>query len=220
VGTIQPIREIAAIARDHELVFHTDAAQTVGKVPVDVESLGVDLLSVAGHKLYGPKGVGALYVRKGIRLVPLLHGAGHEAGRRAGTENILEIVGLGAACELAREYINDDRITHLRDDFWSSIQARLGDRVTLNGHPTHRLPNTLSVSFSGHTGMELLAKMPGVAASTGSACHSGSTHISPVLEAMKTPLEQAFGTIRFSAGRTTTPDEIESVVDLLARYCA
>jgi cysteine desulfurase len=215
VGTIQPIGEIAAIAHEHGVLCHTDAAQTVGKIPVDIESLGVDLLSVAGHKLYGPKGVGALFVREGLELEPLLHGAGHEAGRRAGTENVLEIVGLGAASSLAQHWIEDSTIEVLRDTFWQTLQARFGDRVVLNGHPERRLPNTLNVGFRGQLGSEILGRMPNVAASTGSACHAGSIHVSPVLAAMGVPEEVAFGAIRFSLGRNTTRSEIESVVELL-----
>lgn len=215
VGTIEPIAEIAAIAHDHGALCHTDAAQTVGKIPVDVESLGVDLLSVAGHKLYGPKGVGALFVREGLELEPLLHGASHEAGRRAGTENVLEIVGLGAACELAQHWIEDTSIAALRDRFWQALQARFGDDVVLNGHPERRLPNTLNVSFRGELGSEILARVPNVAASTGSACHAGSLHVSPVLAAMGAPDELALGAVRFSLGRATAASEIEAVVQLL-----
>ncbi|HEV3343690.1 MAG TPA: cysteine desulfurase family protein, partial [Pirellulales bacterium] len=215
VGTIQPIAEIAAVARDHGVLFHTDAAQTVGKIPVDVESLGVDLLSIAGHKLYGPKGVGALCVREGLELEPLLHGAGHEAGRRAGTENVLEIVGLGAACELAQQWTEDASILALRDEFWQTLQARFGDQVVLNGHPERRLPNTLNVGFRGEIGGDLLAAMPSVAASTGSACHAGSIHVSPVLAAMGVPDDVAHGAVRFSLGRDTTRGQIEAVTQSL-----
>jgi cysteine desulfurase len=213
VGTIQPLMEIAAIAHERGVLVHTDSAQTVGKIAVDVEALGVDLLSVAGHKLYGPKGVGALYIREGIELEPLLHGAGHEAGRRAGTENILEIVGLGAACELAHAWIDEGSIADLRDHLWRSLEASLCDEVVLNGHPTLRLPNTLNVSFLGKTGGEILAAMPNVAASTGSACHAGSMHVSPVLAAMGVPRDVALGAVRFSLGRDTTRDEIDCVVE-------
>src|SRR5690606_29846736 len=160
-------------------------AQTAGKIDVDVESLGVDLLSIAGHKLYGPKGVGVLFVRKGIELEPLLHGAGHEGGRRAGTENVLEIVGLGVACDLARSWIDEPNVLQLRDQFWSALQEAFGERVVLNGHPNQRLPNTLNVSFFGQVASEILSRMPDVAASTGSACHAGTTQLSPVLKAMQ-----------------------------------
>lgn len=219
VGTIQPLAEIAAIAREHGAACHTDAAQTVGKIPTDVESLGVDLLSVAGHKLYGPKGVGALFVREGIELEPWLHGAGHEAGRRAGTENVLEIVGLGVACELAQKWTEDTSVARLRDYFWQELQAHFGDDAVLNGHADQRLPNTLNVGFCGLIGSEILARIPMLAASAGSACHAGSTEISPVLGAMGVAPEVGLGAIRFSLGRSTTREEIDAVVDVLVRTC-
>lgn len=213
VGTIQRLIEIASIAHEHGVLVHTDAAQTVGKIAVDVEAMGVDFLSVAGHKLYGPKGVGALYIREGHELEPLMHGAGHEAGRRAGTENILEIVGLGVACELAHAWIDERSIPELRDHLWRSLEASLGDRVVLHGHPTLRLPNTLNIGFRGMAGGEILASMPDIAASTGSACHAGSVHISPVLAAMGVPRDSALGSVRFSLGRDTTRDQIDCVVE-------
>jgi cysteine desulfurase len=217
VGTIEPIREMAQIAHERGVLFHTDAAQTTGKIPFDVDELGVDLLSVAGHKLYGPKGMGALYVREGVELEPLLHGAGHESGRRASTENVLGIVGLGAACEVARQWIGDSSVRQIRDYFWQRLMEKLGDRIVLNGHPERRLPNTLNVSFRGVRGSEVLARLPQIAASTGSACHTGSEHPSPVLEAMGVPAELALGAVRFSLGRTTTRDEIDAVVEQLKR---
>jgi cysteine desulfurase len=217
IGTIQPVAEVAAIARERGIVMHTDAAQTVGKLPVRVESLEVDCLSVAGHKLYGPKGVGALYLRPGIELAPLLHGAGHESGRRAGTENVAQIAGLGAACALAHHWIDDTSIAALRDLLWHLLQETFGDRVVLNGHPTRRLPNTLHVSFLGNSGSEILSAIPLVAASTGAACHAGSSHTSPVLTAMQVAPHIASGAIRFSLGRATTQGEIETVVELLRR---
>lgn len=212
VGSIQPLVEISAIARRHGIPFHSDAAQSVGKIPVDVESLGVDLLSVAGHKFYGPKGVGALYVREGIQLEPLLHGAEHEARRRAGTENTLAIVGLGAACELAHRWIDDKTIPALRDELWLELQRQFGDRVVTNGHPSRRLPNTLNVGFRGLVGADVVNALSGVAVSTGAACHAGSVEISPVLAAMGVPREIALGAVRFSLGRQTTPADIATVV--------
>src|SRR5260370_1454323 len=157
VGTLQPIREIAAIARERGVPVHTDAAQSVGKVGVDVNELGVDLLTVAGHKVYAPKGVGVLYVRRGVKLESLIHGAGHESGRRAGTENVPYIVALGAACALVRKSLPQatDRLRQLRDRLWDHLRESLGERVCLNGHPENRLPNTLNVNFVGHVGAEL-----------------------------------------------------------------
>ena len=216
VGTIQPIGSIAAIARDHGIPFHTDAAQSAGKVSVDVESLSVDLLSIAGHKLYGPKGVGVLFVREGVPLEPLLHGAGHESGRRAGTENILEIVGLGAACEVADECVDRGMVRQLRDEFWERLRDEFGDRIVLNGHPVDRLPNTLNVSFLDHAGYDVLAQLPSIAASTGSACHAGAATMSPVLAAMGASFEVGRGAVRFSLGRITTGDDINAAIDLLA----
>jgi len=215
VGTIQPIEECARIAREHGVLFHTDAAQSVGKIATDVNGLGVDLLSIAGHKLYAPKGIGALFIRRGVTLEPHNHGAGHESGRRAGTESAMLAVGLGKACELARDLATIDRVRVLRDHFWRELQERFGDRIALNGHPAHRLPNTLNVSFIEHVGVEVLERLDGVAASTGSACHAGRVELSPVLEAMGVALEVGMGAIRFSLGRGTTDEEIEAVVERL-----
>jgi len=187
VGTLEPIEACARIACEHGVPFHTDAAQSVGKIPTRVNELGVDLLSIAGHKLYAPKGVGALYVRAGTSLDSLIHGAGHESGRRAGTESALLAVGLGAACGLAQDLGWTSQVRVLRDHLWTSLHARFGDQVVLNGHPECRLPNTLNVSFVGRTGSELLAGLEGIAASTGSACHSGRIELSPVLRAMRVP---------------------------------
>ncbi len=178
VGTIQPIEEIGRIARERGIVFHTDARQSVGKVPAKVRDLA-SLFCRAGHKLYAPKGVGALYVRTGTQLEPLIHGAGHESGRRAGTENILLDVGLGAACRLAESLQQTQPTPVLRDHFWSLLTAEFGERVVLNGHPAHRLPNTLNVGFRGKVGSEILQKLDGVAASTGSACHSAQSRFHP-----------------------------------------
>jgi cysteine desulfurase len=215
VGTIEPIPEISVIAREAGIPFHTDAAQTVGKVSADVEELGVDLLSVAGHKVYGPKGIGALYIREGTRIEPFVHGAGHEAGRRAGTENVLLAVALGAACDAARRWIGMAQVQALRDRFLEGLRGIFGEKVTLNGHPTERLPNTLNVNFVGRVGAEILAMLPGVAASTGSACHAGSVTLSPVLAAMGVPPEEGMGAVRFSLGRVTAWEELEEVLGML-----
>lgn len=215
VGTIQSIEEIAQITHEAGILLHSDAAQSAGKISFTVEELGVDLLSVAGHKLYAPKGVGALYIRDGISLEPLIHGASHESGRRAGTENVLLDVALGAACDLARRK-GVDAVRELRDLFWSLLQDKFGERVVLNGHPIERLPNTLNVSFVAQVGAEILGRLPGVAASTGSACHAGSVELSPVLRAMGIAPEIGMGAIRFSLGRTTTQEEIEAVVENLS----
>jgi len=212
VGTIQPIEDCARIAHERGVLFHTDAAQSVGKVATEVNQLGVDLLSIAGHKAYAPKGVGALFVRDGVSIEPLLHGAGHEHGRRAGTESVLLAAGLGKACELARDLASMDR---LRDRFWEALQKQFGNRVRLNGHPTHRLPNTLNVSFVGRIGAEILERLDGVAASTGSACHSGRIELSPVLAAMGVTPEVGMGAVRFSLGRGTTREDIDVVVERL-----
>lgn len=220
VGTIEPIEECARIAREHGILFHTDAAQSVGKIPTNVNRLAVDLLSIAGHKLYAPKGIGALFVRRGVSLEPLIHGAAHEGGRRAGTESALLAVSLGKACELARDLSPMDGVRALRDHFWMALQKQFGSRVALNGHPAERLPNTLSVSFVGRIGAEILARLDGVAATTGSACHSGRVELSPVLDAMGVETEVGVGAVRFSLGRTTTRDEINTVVAQLADVLA
>lgn len=215
VGTIQPIAEIARITRERGVLLHTDAAQSVGKIATDVDDLGVDLLTVAGHKLYAPKGVGALYIRTGTEIEPLVHGAGHEGGRRAGTESALLAAGLGAACRLAKPLLPNEAIRELRDDFWQRLRDTFGGGVFLNGHETLRLPNTLNVSFPGRIGADILANLDGVAASTGSACHEGTIKLSPVLAAMGVTPEVGGGAIRFSLGRGTTEGEIESVVERL-----
>ncbi|MBO0763513.1 MAG: cysteine desulfurase [Hyphomicrobiaceae bacterium] len=220
VGTIQPIAEVGRIAREHGIPFHTDAAQSVGKIAADVTALGVDLLTIAGHKLYAPKGVGALYVRRGTPIEPLIHGAGHEDGRRAGTESALLAVGLGKACELARDLTAMDLVRVLRDRFWQRLQSAFGDRVVLNGHPDRRLPNTLNVSFVAQIAADVLARLDGVAASTGSACHTGHVELSPVLKAMGVAPHVGMGAIRLSLGRGTTQDEIDLVADQLVSALA
>jgi cysteine desulfurase len=220
VGSMQPIEDCARIAHEHGVLFHTDAAQSVGKSPTDVNQLGVDLLSVAGHKVYAPKGVGALFVRRNVSLEPLIHGAGHERGRRAGTESALLAVGLGKACALARDLAPMERVRALRDHFWQELQKQFGNRVGLNGHPTYRLPNTLNVSFISQIGAEILRRLDGVAASTGSACHSGRIELSPVLEAMGVAPERGMGAVRFSLGRATTRNEIDLVVERLTDILA
>lgn len=216
-GTIQPLAEIAKIAKKHNILFHSDAAQSVGKIPTKVDGLGVDLLSVAGHKLFAPKGIGALYIRKGTPLEPLIHGAGHEEGRRAGTESILLAIGLGKACELAQEQIGDSKIKDLRDYFWRELKQYFEDGIVLNGHPEMWLPNTLNVSFAGRLGQEILQEIPQLAASTGSACHAGVVELSSVLKAMKVDEYVGQGTIRFSLGRYTTREEIETVIGWLKK---
>ena len=215
VGTVEPIAEISRITREAGVLLHTDAAQSVGKLPTKVDELGVDLLSVAAHKFYGPKGVGALYVRAGTPLAPFMHGAGHESGRRAGTENVILDAGLGAAAELAGDLAWTAQARELRDWLWEQLRDRYGDGVVLNGHPTLRLPNTLNVSLLGRDGREMLAAMPEVAASTGSACHSGGTEPSPVLAAMGVPREVGAGAVRLSLGRTTTRAELQRLLELL-----
>ncbi len=218
-GTLQPIREVAAIAREIGVKFHTDAAQSVGKIPVSLKELQVDFLTVAGHKFYAPKGVGALYVRAGASLAPLLHGASQEGGRRAGTENVPYMVALGEACRLAREHLAATT-AHLRD-LRDLLQARLKSAFPAlvwhgpEGAEEERLPNTLNVSFPGLSGCDLMAQIPELAASLGSACHAGQEAISPVLAAMGVPPEVARGAVRFSVGRPTTRDEVEQAANLL-----
>lgn len=217
VGSLQEIRAIADMAHQAGALMHTDAAQSLGKVRVDVNELGVDLLSIAGHKLYAPKGVGALYIRRGVKLEPLIHGAGHEAGRRAGTENVPYLAGLGRACELARQSLPEatKRLRALRDKLWLLLQESFGASAVLHGHAELGLPNTLNVGFIGHIGAEVLQKVPAIAASTGSACHEGHISVSPVLKAMKVPAKSAQGAVRLSVGRFTTEDEIDRAAALL-----
>jgi cysteine desulfurase len=219
VGTLQPIAEISRLARERGVLVHTDAAQSVGKIPTLVDELGVDFLSVAGHKVYAPKGIGALYIRAGTALEPLIHGAGHEFGRRAGTENVIFDVALGKACEVAKADLSryQREVRQLRDLFQAELAKRYGDRLVVNGHPEQRLPNTLHVNFRGVIGAELLEKIPEIAASTGSACHAGEIALSSVLKAMRVPTELGMGAVRFSLGRYTTREEIERSVESIGR---
>jgi cysteine desulfurase len=221
VGTIQPIAELCAIAHQHRALFHTDAAQSIGKIPVAVDTLGVDLLTVAGHKIYAPKGIGALYIRDGVHLENLLHGAGHETGRRPGTENVLGIVGLGHACKIAQRDL-DGNIVHfkfMRDRLHEGLKRELGDKgIRLNGHPEHRLPNTLSLSFRNIDATLLLSEMSAqVAASAGAACHADGMTVSAVLTAMNVPADWAMGTVRFSVGRHTTHQEIDHAIPAIVQ---
>jgi len=242
-GSVQPVEEIGRIARESGVLFHTDAAQSVGKIPVDINELGVDLLSVAGHKLYAPKGVGALYIRRGVKLTKLLHGADHEANRRAGTENVISIVGLGKAAEIVGSWqLAENRseiaksekrnfatslprhlttspphpssLTFLRNLLHDGISKEIPE-IRLNGHPDRRLPNTLSLGFPGVEATILLQAMKGVAASAGAACHAGEEGVSGVLSAMHVPTEYAMGTIRFSVGRMTTEEEIRAAIPIV-----
>ncbi|HEY7418691.1 MAG TPA: cysteine desulfurase family protein [Ktedonobacteraceae bacterium] len=218
-GTIQPIAQIAEIAHRHGALMHTDASQAVGKIPIDVTSLGVDLLTVAGHKLYAPKGVGALYVRQGVQLEPVIAGGGQERGLRAGTENAAVLVALGMACELAGRALplEEQRLAKLRDLLHQRLTEELPGMVSLNGHLTERLPNTLNVSIEGVMGEEVLAATPGIAAATGSACHAGSTEPSPVLLAQGIERARALGALRLTLGRWSTVSEVEQAASLLAQ---
>ena len=215
VGTIQPIAEIAKIARAHDIWMHTDAAQSYGKIDTNVNELGVDFLSLAGHKLYAPQGIGALFIRDGMTIEPLHHGADHEQGRRAGTEPVPALVGLGQAAELARQYVNDPKVKALRDCLHDGLKHELGNQVVLLGHPEQRLPNTLAVSFRGRIGSEILAACPQLCASTGAACHSEDRQVSGTLAAMKVPKDLAFGAIRFSTGRFTTKSQIDQAIEMI-----
>lgn len=215
VGTLQPIADIAALARQRGILMHTDAAQSVGKIPTLVSDLGVDLLTVAGHKVYAPKGIGALYIRDGVQSGIFCHGAGQESGRRAGTENVLEIVGLGKACEVAEVEleVHAKKLRDMRDRLEQGLAIALAD-IRFNGHREQRLPNTSSVSFLGLEANRLLEEIGVyVAASAGAACHADQVEISHVLKAMQVPEEWAKGTLRFSTGRFTTEDEIDRALE-------
>ncbi len=217
IGTLEPIAEIGRVAHRRGVVLHTDAAQSVGKVLVRVDDLCVDLLTIAGHKLYAPKGVGALYVRGGTTLDPLIHGAGHEGGRRAGTENVPYLVALGTACALAGEQLarQGERWLAQRQQLLAGLEARVGP-VKVNGPVEQRLPNTLNICVPGVVGEEVLARATAVAASTGSACHAGLTEPSPVLLALGMEPTLALGALRLSLGRWTTGEEIDLAVATLS----
>ncbi|MDO9224870.1 MAG: cysteine desulfurase family protein [Pseudomonadota bacterium] len=216
VGTIQPVRAVADLAHAAGALMHVDAAQAVGKIPVDVDALGCDLLSLAGHKFYAPKGVGALYVRAGTPLQPIQYGAGHEGGLRPGTENVPHIVALGEAARLAREELAAEavHVRALRDDLHNRLATAIPD-LRLNGHDHERLPGTLNVSFPKVAGWQLLAAAPNLAASTGSACHAGQHAVSGVLGAMGFDADRAAGAVRLSLGRFTTAREIEQAAAAL-----
>ncbi|MGQ0572472.1 MAG: cysteine desulfurase family protein [Armatimonadota bacterium] len=222
IGTVGPIAEVGAITRERGVLFHTDATQSAGIVPLDVRALGVDLLSLSAHKRYGPKGIGALYVRGGVQLESLLHGGSQERGRRGGTENVPAIIGFGVAARLAVERMDEEasRIASLRDRLMAGLQAI--DGAHLNGHPRHRLPGIVSVSFADADSESLLLALDleGIAASSGSACTSGSLEPSHVIMALGLPDHLAAGTLRFSLGRWTTAGEIDRLLETLPRLLA
>lgn len=220
VGTIQPIEEISAIARKHGVLMHTDAAQACGKIATKVNELGVDFLSIAGHKIYAPQGIGALYIRDGVSIEPLHHGAAHESGRRAGTEPVPALVGLGQACVLAATRSDANTLLAMRDRLWAGLSTRIGTGAVLLGHPELRLPNTLAVAFRGCIGADVLNACPELCASTGAACHAKDRKRSGVLAAMNVPEELAFGAVRFSVGRYTTEAEVDRAIDMVAEAMA
>jgi cysteine desulfurase len=220
IGTIEPIEEISKITREAGVYFHTDAVQTVGHLPINVKSLGVDMLAMSAHKLYGPKGVGALYVRKGTRLTPLIHGGQQEQGRRASTENVPGIVGFGKAAEIAGREMGTEatRLTALRDKFIQALMASMED-VQLNGHPVHRLPNNVNISVQFVEGESLCLNLDleGICSSTGSACSSASAEPSHVLTAIGVPPQLAHGSLRFTMGKWTQEEETDRVVEAFSR---
>ncbi len=217
IGTVEPIRQIAEICRARGVLVHTDAAQTIGKIPTRARELGVDLLSVAGHKMYAPKGIGALYVRHGVTLESQMHGAGHERGMRAGTENVPYIIGLGHAATLAEKSFvaSGDHMASLRDRLQRQLCEGIGESLSVNAAKAERLPNTLSLNFPGVCGASLLRRIPELCISTGAACHSGSENLSPTLAAIGLTAQVARGTVRLSVGRYTTEEETDRAANLL-----
>lgn len=219
VGTIEPIEDIGRIAREHGVLVHTDAAQSARKIAIDVKEMGADFPTIAGHKLYAPKGVGALYVKKGVKIEPLIHGAPQETGLRAGTENVAYNAGLGLACGLAKERLeggSEKKSAGLRDRLHEGLKGILGERIALNGHPEKRLPNTLNLSFKGFSGADVLRSVPEILASTGAACHSDRVEPSAILLKMGISPEVAAGAVRFSAGAFTTGEEIERAIEIFS----
>jgi cysteine desulfurase len=217
IGTLQPLRQIAAICHEHQIPLHTDASQTVGKVRTRIDELEVDLLTISGHKLHGPKGVGALYIRQGVTLEPILHGDGREAGLRAGMENVAGIVGLGRAASLAARSLDQaaERLTSLRDLLWQQLLAGIGPDLVMHAALAERVPHLLSVSFPGVAAHELLARVPEICAATGSSAQGETEAISPTLAALGTSAERARGTVRLSVGWYTSQDEVERAASLL-----
>jgi cysteine desulfurase len=219
-GALQPIADLVRIVHEHGALFHSDAAQAIGKIPFDAVALDVDLLTVVGHKMYAPKGIAALYMRSGVHLEPVVYGGGQEHGLRAGTENVALAVGLGVAAQLAAGDLaagGHHRVRHLRDRLHDRLAAGLPDRVLLNGPATARLPNTLNVSIRGTAGRELLAAVPGIAASTSSACHSGTHEPSPVLTAMGLDTDRGLSALRLSLGRWSSTDDIDHAADQIVK---
>ena len=219
IGTLQPIRELSEICSLRGIPLHTDAAQSVGKVPVRVDDLGVDFLTIAGHKLYAPKGVGALYIRRGQKLLPAIHGANHENGVRPGTENVPYIAGLGAAAQLVMEQgkEKEKQLQNLRDRLEKHLAEQIGNGISFNGCLAERLPNTSSVNFPGVEATRLLAEIPGLCVSTGAACHSDSIRLSDTLKAIGIDEQTGAGTVRISCGRFTTDEEVDRAGNLLVK---
>jgi cysteine desulfurase len=217
IGTIQPLRQIAEICHERNVYLHADASQSFGKIRVAVNELGIDLLTISGHKCYGPKGVGALFVRRGVTLEPWLHGSGEEAGLRAGSENVAAIVGLGRAMQLAAQSLDEsaERLSRLRDRLQLQLQYELGDQLVVHGEQAERLPNTLFVSFPIVAGHEILGRIPELCASTGSAWHGSAASVCPTLAAIGASAEVARGSVRFSLGRPTTEEEVDRAASLI-----